>query len=286
MSEGLAYVEGSIVDLHEARIPLNDRGYLLGDGVFETLRTSNGRVFRHADHEERFKQGLRAIGLDTEVVSEYNAALDALLTAGREKFGDELYLRVQTSTGPMDDVLESDRGVLVTGICKRFRPYPMQYFATGVQVIVSRQLKDSRNPLCGIKSLSFLPYIAARREAHAVTAHDALLLNENGRIAEATTSNVFAMRDGIVYAPGAAEGAINGVTRTVVLELLAEAEVPVEEAMDVAVFRRADEAWLTNTTGAIVPITRFGENTIGKGVKGDLTIQLSHALEALIRGPA
>jgi len=281
---GIAYIDGKVLDLAKARVPLHDRGYLLGDGVFETLRTSNGRVFRLDEHAQRMVRGLTAINLDASLESEFRDAVQALVARGQSEFGGELYVRVMVSTGPMEDVLDTGRGVTVTGLCKKFRPYPMQYYSNGVQLVVSRSRKDSRSPISPIKTLSFLPYIAARREAHAATAHDAILLNENDRVAEASTSNVFARVKGTVYAPGESEGAIPGVTRGAVLELLQDEDVTVEERLPLATLKKAEEVWLTNTTGGIVPVTRFVDKPVGNGKKGDLTTRLSHALEEQIRG--
>ncbi len=283
-AEGIAFIDGTIMDLARATVPLNDRGYLLGDGVFETLRTSNGRIFRLDDHAARMKKGLRAINLDAALEGEFRTAVKALVSAGRKAFGGELYVRVMVTTGPMEDVLGTGRGVTVTGLCKKFKPYPMQYYSNGIQLVVSRQRKDSRSPLSAVKTLSFLPYVAARRDAHALTAHDAILLNEHERVAEASTSNIFALKDGVIFAPGEKEGAIPGVTRHAVLELVEEAGLECREQLTLADLKRADEVWLTNTTGGIVPVTRFADRSVGNGKKGELTAQLSHALEAEIRG--
>lgn len=285
-SQGIAYIDGKVLELSKAKVPLHDRGYLLGDGVFETLRTSNGRPFRLDDHATRMKRGLRAINLDESLESEFRDAVKALVAQGKKEFGGELYVRVMVSTGPLEDLLDTGRGVTVTGLCKRFRPYPMQYYSNGVQLTVSRSRKDSRSPISAIKTLSFLPYIMARRDAHAATVHDAVLLNEHDRVAEASTSNVFALVDGTVYAPGESEGAIPGVTRAAVLELLEGTGHKVKGQLPLETLKRAQEFWLTNTTGGIVPVTRFMDKPVGTGRKGDLTSKLSHALEAEIRGGA
>lgn len=283
--EGLGYVDGRILDLAKATIPLNDRGYLLGDGVFETLRTVNGKVFRLDDHAARLRASLKAIGLDEPVEQEFHDAVAGLVRAGRKEFGDELYLRVNISTGPMGDIAGADRGIMVTGLVRKFKPYPMQYYSGGVHLITSRQRKDSRSPLAGVKSLSFLPYVAARREALTATVHDAILLNEHGRIAEATTSNVFARgRDDVVHAPGLKEGALPGVTRGVVLDLVRDAGFEVVEELSVEDLHKAREAWLTNTTGGIVPVTRFDDRPIGNGKKDNLTARLGRSFENLLRG--
>jgi branched-chain amino acid aminotransferase len=283
--QGIAYVDGRTQDLATATVPLNDRGFLLGDGVFETLRTSNGRVFRLEGHVQRLEAGLRAVNLDGDLVGEFRQAVDALVHDGAAAFGGELYVRVMVSTGPMEDVLETGRGVTVTGLCKKFKPYPMQYYSQGVDLVTSRERKDSRSALATIKTLSFLPYVTARREAHNATAHDALLLNEHGRVAEATTSNVFALFEGKVHAPGEAEGAIPGVTRAAVLELVRDAGFPVVERLEVGTLRKAEEVWLTNTTGGIVPVRQVDEKRVGAG-RGELSSRLGHALEAAIRGDA
>ena len=170
---------------------------------------------------------------------------------------------------------------------RAFKPYPMQYYARGIQLVVSRQRKDSANPLCGVKTLSFLPHVAARREAHNATAHDAVLLNEHGRVAEATTSNVFALRKGVLHAPGRTEGALPGVTRKVLLELVEDAGLDLVEPLSVRDLAGAEEAFITNTTGGVVPVTMFQEKPIGRGAgkgrKGELTTRLSHAFEDLVR---
>lgn len=282
--EGLGYVEGKVMDLAKATIPLNDRGYLLGDGVFETLRTVNGKVFRLDDHAERMKGSLKAIWLDEPVEQEFRDAVQALAKEGRRMYGDELYLRVNISTGPMGDVAGNERGITVTGLCRKFKPYPMQHYSKGVHLITSKQRKDSRSPISTVKSLSFLPHVAARREAHTATVHDAILLNEHDRVAEATTSNVFARIGETVYSPGPAEGAVPGVTRGVVLELCRDNGLEVVEKLTLDELRGAREAWLTNTTGGVVPFTRFDDKPIGNGTKDNLTARLGRAFETLLRG--
>jgi branched-chain amino acid aminotransferase len=281
---GLGYVDGKVMDLAKATIPLNDRGYLLGDGVFETLRTVNGKVFRLEDHAARLRSALKAIGLDEPVEKEFHAAVQALTREGLKLYGDELYLRVNISTGPMGDIAGADRGIMVTGLCRKFKPYPMQHYSSGVHLITSRQRKDSQNPLATVKALSFLTYVAARREALTATVHDAILLNEHGRVAEASTSNVFARgKDDVVYAPGPSEGAVGGVTRSVLLDLVRDSGFQVVEQLPLETLAGAREAWLTNTTGGVVPFTRLDDKPIGTGKKGNLTARLGHAFEALLR---
>lgn len=281
--EGLAYVDGAIRDLTGATVPLNDRGYLVGDGVFETLRTSNGHPFRLEDHTTRLAAGLAVLGLDGRLTDAFQEAVSALVAGGTPEFGDDLYLRVNITTGVMEDVAGTDQGVNITGICKPFKPYPLQYYAKGIHVITSRYRKDPLDPLATIKHMSFLPYVAARRQAHAATVHDALLLNTDGDVAEATTSNVFAVQGDRVYAPGPDQGAMPGVTRQVLLELLDDTGLGVTDRLDLETLRGADEVWISNTTGGVVPVTRIDDQDVGDGTKGDLTTRLGNAYEDLVR---
>lgn len=282
--DGLAFIDGETCDLRDARVPLLDRGYLMGDGVFETLRTAQGRAFRVDDHAERFRRGLRALGLDDEIEDLFRDAVAQLVAGGVPLFGDDLYLRINASTGVTEDLTGSDAGVTLTGICRPFKPYPMRYYTHGVQMVLSKRRIEAPSATGGAKPLSFLPYVMARREAHARTAHDALLLNHGGRVAEATTSNVFAFHDGAVHAPGTDEGAVDGVTRGVVLDLLADAGIEVRPTLELETLRASEEVFVTNTTGGVVPVTRFENQPIAGGQKGELTTRLGHAYEDLVRG--
>lgn len=279
---GLAYVQGRLVDLARAQVPLLDRGFLYGDGVFETMRAANGVVFRLEDHARRLARGTRALGLDESAEAGFRDAVAALVGAGTGAFGPDLYVRVTVTTGRLEEALEVAGEASVTGICRPYRPYPAHRRSEGVRLILSRERRDSRSAALGIKSISFLPHVSARREARAAGADDALLLNEHGRVAEATTANVFAVRGGVVHAPGESEGAVAGVTRTAVLELLRERGPAVVESLDVETLEGADEAWLTNTLGGVVPVRAFAGRPLGGGRDG-LATSLASALEALIR---
>ncbi|MGB0652918.1 MAG: aminotransferase class IV [Thermoplasmatota archaeon] len=282
--EGLAFVDGEIIDLADATVPLVDRGYLLGDGVFDTLRTSSGRIFQRDAHEARMKDALKVLGFDADAMDGVREALDALAKAGRDQISDELYLRVQVTTGDMAN-LEGSRelGARITGMAKPFKPYPMRYLNLGVHLVLSRQIKHSQDPLSRIKSLSFMPSVAARRLALNQIAHDGIFSNEHGRLIEASTSNLFARRGDTVYAPGPEEGAVPGITRKLVLEWLEEADFEVKTQLQPSDFRRADEAWITNTVGGVVPVNRYNEKYIGDGQKGDVTRRLQHTLNVMIQ---
>lgn len=274
--QGYAYIEGRTCPLDQAQLPFLDRGHLLGDGVFETLRAIDGRILFSDRHQARFRHGIRALGMQEDAVGAYHDAIDALLDAG-QGLGPDLSLRIQASTGDWVDVTHGT-GLRVTGSCRPTAPYPF----TQVHLATSDIRLQRNSPLAGVKSLSFLPYIAARRQAKSQGADDALLCNDAGRIAEASTSNIMAFVDGRVCAPGVKEGALGGVTRDIVLEIVHGMGLEVQRRLEVDELRRAHAAWCTNTTGGIVPIAAVDGHPIAQDA---LVETLQDALDARRRAP-
>ncbi len=227
--DALAHVDGRILPLSQARIPLDDRGHLLGDGLFETMRVHHGAVVARALHLQRLRRGMQVLGLEADV----EPTIDALAHAA-----PEARLRIQVTRGRMDGI-DDGTAPSVTGIATDFqaRHEPVHLVTSAI-----RLQRDS--PLAGLKLLSFQPYLHARREARAAGVDDALLLNDANRVAEASTSNVIALVDGQVHAPGPAEGAIDGVTRR---RLLGGME-RVHDSLTPEALRRG-EAVLVNTSG-------------------------------------
>jgi branched-subunit amino acid aminotransferase/4-amino-4-deoxychorismate lyase len=277
-------VDGRIGAIAEARVPLVDRGFLHGEGVFETMRAHGGTVFRLDDHATRLRDGLLVLGLHEDLEESFRAAVTALVTAGAGAGWDPLYLRVNVTGGPTEDVAGPAETPAVTGIVRPFKPYPMAYYAHGVKCLLIGH-KHRAELTAGVKTLSFAPYVTARRRALAAGAHDAILRNDAGRVAEATTSNVFAFVDDVVHAPGRGEGALAGVTRKVILELIEDTGLAVSKTLPLDLLERADEVWLSNTTGGVVPVTRVDDGPVGTGQKGPLATRLGHAYEDLVRSP-
>lgn len=241
--------------LHRAKILLADRGHLLGDGVFETMRLLGGRVFQRDLHTTRLAAGLRGLGLGAKAARAAWRATDALAIAAEQRFGPDVRLRLQVTTG-VGDAFEGQPGrFAVTALARAFQPPPR---SGGVDLVVV----DAGRPLgAPMKTTSFHPAVAARRAALAAGADDALLLNVAGRVCEATTSNVFAARDGVVHAPGPDEGALEGTTRTLVLAGLPRANVrPRLSRADLA---RAQEVILTNVGGIRAARSIDGRRLLG-----------------------
>lgn len=265
----LAYIDGALVALDQAMIPLNDRGFLVGDGMFETMRAVNGRVFERQAHLARLQNGLDALSMDADMEA-VGSCIQELVAAAPQ--GQHVNVRIQVSAGQMDDVaaLGTPR---ISGIVKPLAAYPLATYA-GIAMTRSVHRVWSDSPLAGIKTLSFANYVMAKRLAKSSGSDDAYLCNELGHVAEATTSNIFARTGEVMWAPGAESGAVDGITRAWVLRQLERAT---ESPLRPEALAGADEVWLTNTTGGIVPVTKMDGRPIGDGQVGALSRQLQAA---------
>lgn len=252
----LCWIDGVIVAAAAATIPVLDHGLLYGDGVFEGLRFYRRRVFRASAHLRRLQDSARAIGLripmDDAVLM---AAMESLVAAFGE---DDGYLRlvVTRGVGPLglDPARCTAPGVFI--VADRLAVVGAAQRERGAQLIIAATRRlgaDGLDPR--IKSLNYLNHILARMEATHAGADEAILLNAQGRVAEASSENVFCVRDGVLKTPPVSEGALDGITRGVVIELARELGVECRE-IPLAPYdlHTAHECFLTGTGAELIPV--------------------------------
>lgn len=279
------FLNDRFVRREEAKVSVFDHGFLYGDGVYETLRAYDGRVFMLRRHLARLRQSAELIGLDlplpdkdwpllVQETLERNA-----LGPGREtKDGQDAYLRITVSRG------EGEVGLApalcpkptVVILAKSFMPYPPHLHRDGVRVdLVSIRRNPDRALPPRIKSLNVLNNILAKQEATRAGAFDGIMLNAQGHVTECSASNLFFVRQGQLCTPAVECGILEGVTREVVLQLAKENRVPVEEgAYEAKALLEAEECFLTNTTLEILPVRQVGSHLLGDGRPGPVTGQL------------
>lgn len=275
-----AWLEGRVVPLAEATVALSSPGFLLGDGVFETLRARRGRIFRWPLHRVRMVRGLEVLGIDPGAADTAEVALRAVCEAAAGDLED-MYLRVQV-------VREASAGNpapgRVSAIARACPPNPPQVFREGVALGLAELRIDPRAPLAGVKSLSYLPQTLARRRAQGRGFDDALILNAGGRVCESAYGNVLARAGRTLYAPGPGEGALDGVTRRVLLDWAVGAGYALEEQLPWQVLASAEEAMLLSTLAGVVPVTTIEHlpRTRFAGGKGELAQTLRDVYEKLL----
>ncbi len=262
------YLNGQYLPIDEAMISVCDRGFLLADGVYEVIPVLNGRLFRLEEHLERLEHSLSAIQLDFDC-----STLPDLMTEliGRNGSGNQsLYLQITRGCDPNP----VRRHVFPTSI------KPTLYISSDILVPNSKEklaqgataitLPDLRWHQCQIKTIGLLANVLAAQEAKNRGAIDAILIRE-GHALEGASSNLFIIKDNILFTSPLNETILGGVTRSVVLELAKMHHIPFEERdLAESELYSADEIWLTSSTKDIVPILMLNEAPIGTGEPGPL----------------
>jgi branched-chain amino acid aminotransferase len=244
----MVWVDGALVAEPEARVSPFDHGILVGDGVFETMRVYDGVPFAWRRHCDRLVRSAAGLGLATPDRAVLRDAADAVLAANELR---EARVRV-TITGGRSP-LGSERGhgpPTVVVAASALRPW-----APIAQVVVVPWVRNERSAVAGLKTTSYAENVRALAWAHERGAGEAIFANTRDELCEATGSNVFVVRDGVVETPPESAGCLLGVTRALVLELCAELGVrAVERPLPIGALARADEAFLTSTVREVQPI--------------------------------
>lgn len=268
-------------------MPLADRSHLLGDGVFETVRTTAGRPFQLAGHMERLRQGLKVLRIPVEAAEEAEAALRQLARRAWSPEGPDLYLRVQVSTGDGEALTGRPGSYRVTALARPLRPRPAPRDPNGLVLARSAQAKPTGGPLLAIKGTSFLWAVHARREAEAAGADDAVLFNDQGRVAEASTSNLLGFSRRRVYAPGPSEGALGGLTRALLLEAARSGGYEIQESLPGHDLARLEELVLTNSVIGVAPAARLLDPPVAfAGNRGTAAQEMQRAYAAALEKAA
>jgi branched-chain amino acid aminotransferase group I len=275
MSETV-YLNGFFVPREEAKISITDYGFLFGFAVFETMRVYNGKLFRLESHLARLENSVRKLGFSADLKVLKNAVLDTILANGLRQARVRLTVSAGVGAPVPDPATCVGPTILVLAV--PYIPPSSQSYQRGESVIISSIRRNSQSPLPGMKTANFLESILARQESRAAQVDDAVLLNEEGVLAEASSSNIFVVKGKTLKTPSKGNGILPGITREVVLELATLAGIPTHEgAISTGELLSADEAFLTNSMLEIMPVSQVNGKTIGSGEPGPTTSRLMAA---------
>ncbi|HEV3062464.1 MAG TPA: aminotransferase class IV [Vicinamibacterales bacterium] len=271
-------VNGRVSDQEHAVISIFDHGFLYGEGVYETLRTYNGRPFLFDRHMRRLRQSAGMLALDIpladgEIDRRFQETMGAAGLGGASD--REAYIRILVTRG-IGELTYDPAACPTPSIVVIVKPYvapPREVFERGVTVAlvgVVRNHPGSVNPL--IKSNNLLNNALAMQEAFRRGGFEGVMRNYRGELAECTQSNLFVVKRGAALTPPIDAGLLPGITREFLFEIGAGDGIPVHEQVlhDDDLFD-ADEAFLTSTTREIVPIVRVDNRTVGSGAPGPIT---------------
>lgn len=269
------WFDGEIVELEQARLSPLDRGVTVGDGVFETLRVYRGAPFAWRRHHQRLVHSAEALGLEPPESSRLRRAADAVLEANDLH---EARLRI-TLTGGEGPPGSSRAGAVAHGWITAWPFTPWQGNAT---VVIAPWTRNERSATAGLKTISYAANVRALAFAEAKGASEAIFANTAGNVCEATGSNVFWVRDGVLSTPPLSAGCLAGVTRGLILELAREAHLGGTEAdLPIDALAGVDEAFLSSSTREAQPIAQV-DGTLLAAAPGPVTTAIAEAFQALV----
>jgi len=281
------YLNGKFVPEEEAKVSVFDHGYLYGDGVFEGIRAYYNSVFRLRDHIARLYDSAKAINLEIPISKE--EMTEVVLETCRRNDVKDGYIRLVVSRGVGDLGLDPRKCPKPTIVCiaSSITLYPEEMYENGLSVITvptRRNGPEGVNPR--IKSLNYLNNIMAKIEANIAGVPEAIMLNQEGFVAECTGDNVFLIKNGVLKTPAIHLGILEGVTRNEVIKLAEKRGIPVQETT----FTRydlfvADEVFLTGTAAELIPVIKIDDRVIADGRPGPIFAQLLGDFRELVKQP-
>lgn len=275
----VGYFNGRFLDLETPALPLEDRGALFGDGVYEVVRVYSGQPFLFAEHWARFERSAAAIRL---VIPYARVEWAAIMDEGLRKSGLSealIYFHLTRGGGARQHAFPSGPAHMVMTV-RPARPYTVAERERGVKVCT---LADDRWANVFIKSLNLLPNVLAKQTALDKGCQEALYIRD-GRFMEGSSSNVFLVRDDAIVTPPADRHILNGITRQTVLGLAQTTGLKVEERpIAAAEIQRAAEVFLTSTTLEVMAVSQVDHHTFPTG-RGLVSWQLWEALQGLTHG--
>ena len=280
-----AWLNGTLVDVPNATITVLDHGVLYGDGVFEGIRAYGGKIFQLHAHVDRLLASAEKIRLT--IPQTRQEICDALAETQEANGIVDGYFRLVVTRGygtlglnpfkcPTPNVF-----VIATNQIVLYTP---EMYENGLNVIIAKTVRTSPTMLDpSVKSLNYLNNIMARIEAVDAGAQEAVMLNARGKVAECTGDNIFIVRDGQVVTPPTSAGVLVGVTRSVVIRLAEQLDIPLVEAdITPEELCTADECFLTGTAAEVIAVTKVDDCTIGEGKAGPVTTRLLEAFHEYI----
>lgn len=273
--ESLAWIDGITCNIKEAKVSLEDRGYLLGDGVYEVTRIYKSKPFYLDAHLERLQKSASAIRIVIPyTITEIIKAVSDLI----EKSGcvnGYIYMQVTRGSAQRDHLFPADT---IPGMTMYVRELYVLPPLEDIKPAKCITLPDERWFNCHIKTVNLLPNLLARQKAAEAGALEAILYRPGGLVTEGTRSNVFAVIDGKVRTQPESNLILSGITRGIVLRLISELAITLDQkAFTLKELTKATEVWITSTTMEVKPVGAVDGKPVSEPVPGQICRRLMEA---------
>ena len=272
MNKPKVWINGKFTGEEDAKICIYDRGFLYGDGVFETMRAYAGIIFMLDEHIGRLFAALKILKIKIPYGRGYlkNAVYRSLDINGLKS----AYIRITITRGAgvFGIFHKSISEPCIIIAVKEFEGDPDRAYKKGISAVIVDVRQDECSVLRRIKSLNFLNYVIARMQARKKGFDEAILLNTRGEITEAATSNLFLVKNETIVTPSLDSGILPGITRKVILNIARKLSIRVSERkVSPRELISCDEIFLTNSLAEVLPVTKLGAKKIGGGLPGEIT---------------
>ncbi len=268
-------IDGELFEPDRARIPVFDRGFLYGDSVYEVIRTYQGKPFALDRHLERLERSASKLQIELPERAWLVREIERTMAAAGNA---ESYIRliVTRGSGPISLDPTLAVGPLSVILVKQYEPFPRRMYEQGIRVSipqVRRMPRSADDPAA--KTGNYLNSVLALGEARGAGFDDALLLDVHGRVAEASSANVFVVRGGELHTPTLETGLLEGITRGFILQIARDHDIPCSECEILPEdLKTADEVLLTSTLREVMPVVGIDKHTIGSGRPGPMARRL------------
>jgi len=282
---GLVYIDGKLFKTEEAKISVFDHGLLYGDGVFEGIRTYNGRVFKLKEHLDRLFTSAKFIMLNIPLTKEeLTQAVIETIKANELK---DAYIRLIVTRGVGDLGLDPRKCLKpsIIIIVDKIVLYPEEYYKNGLELITVPTRKNIQEALSPcVKTLNYLNSIMAKIEANNMGVPEAIMLNQEGYVTECSGDNIFIVKNNSLITPPLWVGVLEGITRDTVMKIGQELRIDVKETVITRFdLFTANECFLTGTAAEVIPVIKIDHRLIGDGKPGTITLKIMARFQELIQ---
>jgi len=271
------FLNDKLVDVGKARVSAADGGFLYGAGLFETMRTCNGVVFALKDHLDRLFSSAETLSINIAYDRQYiTDAIYKVLGANKLK---DARMRLTVTSGSMSEPDERRRSTLLITAAV-LTAYPPEYYRKGVMVVLCPYRQNPNDPTCGHKVTSYFSRMMGLSLAHKKRAAEALWFTVDNRLAEGCISNVFLVKDSVLYTPPVSTPVLAGVARKAVCRIAAEDSIKlVEKDLYIDDVLSADEIFLTNVIMEVMPVNSVEKHAVGEGKVGPMAKKLKETFD-------
>ncbi|BBO72113.1 amino acid aminotransferase [Desulfosarcina alkanivorans] len=274
----LAYVNGEFMPIEKAVVPIEDRGYQFGDGVYEFIASYEGRLFMLEEHLDRLERSMRGLNFDPISRSEIKAAIcDLAERSGYPRAG--IYIQISRGAAPRNHAISPNISPQIIMTIRPVKEIPAAMRKKGATAIT---VEDTRWDRCDIKTVQLVANSLAKQKALDSGCDDAIFVSASGVVREGTSSNLFIVSGGRLMTHPLTNNILPGITRTAIFRICRQAGLDAEEAFfDTETLYGADEVFLTGTVTEVLPVVRIDGKSIGDGKVGPTTRQIYTLLRQL-----